>query len=222
MSSTQGFSDIQVIGFDLDQTLYPKSPQTDEAIQQYLYEQIAELHNCSTERAKQMFTELYRGGEGLSGGQTMRQLGFEDGGELVQTALEKADIASRLIPDGRTVKLLGDLGCRYGNVDLITGSSSPIATQKLDALEIPYTIFNHLITDDVASKSSGEAYELWLGMYRDIDPKNFLYIGDRFKSDFVIPREYGIAAVIVNAATFNSDYDCLQLPDLFGLRDYLL
>ena len=52
------FQNIKVIGFDLDQTLYPKSPEIDEAIQIYLYQKIAEHLGISIEVAENKFKEI--------------------------------------------------------------------------------------------------------------------------------------------------------------------
>jgi FMN phosphatase YigB (HAD superfamily) len=63
---TNNFNNIKIIGFDLDQTLYPKSPEIDEAIQMYIYDQIAKKLKISSENAKEKFDNLYKKGNGLS------------------------------------------------------------------------------------------------------------------------------------------------------------
>lgn len=214
------FEDIKVVGFDLDQTLYPKSPKIDEAIQQYLYKKIAEYHGISIDGARILFSSLYQGGEGLSGGETMRYLGFEQGGQLVQEALENADIAQFLNPNPADIELLKRLRNKY-SLDLITGSNRLNTETKLGKLAISATMFDHIITADVCSKSNGQAFRLWLEHYESIKPWNFLYIGDRFKTDHVVPDELGIQTVIVNAVDINPGYSCLQLPTLASLDDYL-
>ncbi len=220
MNSNVDFTNVKVLGFDLDQTLYPKSHEIDEAIQTYLYECIAQRHGSSLDQARSLFINLYKSGEGLSGSKTMEALGFENGGELVQQALEVADIAPYLEPNPADLALLAHWRDYY-SLDLLTGSNHANTCKKLGMLAISSSLFGVLITADDASKSSGEAYQLWLEAYPRYGSEQFLYIGDRFKTDYVVPKSYGIQSVIVNVDSPNSEYDCLQLPKLSGLADYL-
>lgn len=220
MSVEINTDNIEVVGFDLDQTLYPKSPAIDEAIQLYLYEHIARKYNCTIQEAEQQFAQLYQSGEGLSGGKAMEALGFQDGGELVQQALEQADISPYLVPNMRHVTILDDWRERY-RLDILTGSNRRNTMQKLAQLSIDSSKFNHIITSDDASKSSGEAYRLWMSLYPGLEPRNFLYIGDRFKSDHIIPSAYGIGTIIINIVHKKPEYDCLQLTSFDELAAHL-
>lgn len=215
---------IKVIGFDLDQTLYPKSPEIDSAIQTYLYEKIRELHKVSIEEAKIMFNGLYQADKGLSGSRTLAALGFplEQARELVQEALENADIDKFLKPDQDTIELLSKIKNKYQNVDLVTGSKKTIALKKLSALDISESLFLHIITADDGSKSDLSMYKKWLGLYPELSPKNFLYIGDRVSSDYEKPKELGIQSILVNIKVPDPAINCVQLPNLNSIRNYLI
>src|SRR3989344_1286736 len=141
-------NEIKVIGFDLDQTLYPKSPEIDEAIQGYLYKKIAEHKNCGLEEAEKLFKGLYKEGRGLSGRKTMMELGVPNADQLVQEALEKADIEKFLTPNKETIGILNKLKETYGKVDLITGSDVNIANKKLKKLGME-NIFSKIISADI-------------------------------------------------------------------------
>lgn len=221
LTSSPDYSDIRVIGFDLDQTLYPKSPKIDEAIQAYIYIKIAEHKRCSPAEAKKLFTDLYQNGKGMTGSQTLAYLGIPNPKEIVQEALEQADIAEFLTPDPNVLDLLTRLKQRYQHIDLLTGSVLSIASHKLAKLEIPTGTFHQIITGEIA-KSDGSAYREWLKRYPALAAKHFLYIGDREKSDYWVPKELGIKAILVNISTPNSEIDCLQLADLKDLDSYLL
>lgn len=216
------FADIQVIGFDLDQTLYPKSPKIDEAIQDYLYKCIAEVHECTYEQARQMFTSRYKDGKGMSGSQTMQDLRIPNASEVVQEALEKADIAEFLMPNQKTIHLLKELKKHFSAIDLITGSAHTVCMSKLDHLAIDPKLFDHIITADDASKSSGDAYKQWLLYYPSLAPASFLYIGDRPRSDVEVPNELGISSILVNQRAIDQRLDNLQLATLHDISDYLL
>lgn len=213
---------IHIIGFDLDQTLYPKSPEIDEAIQSYLYTKIAETRGWNTDEAEKQFKKLYQDGKGLSGGKTLQALGIPNGSDVIQEALERADIAEFLKPNGTTSDLLRQLKERYQALDLITGANKKNTTYKLEHLTIPENIFSHIITADDASKSDGSAYRHWLNAYQEKSPGSFLYVGDRVSSDYEIPTALGIQTILINGVEKNPAVACPQLDSLKQLADYLL
>jgi FMN phosphatase YigB (HAD superfamily) len=213
---------IKVIGFDLDQTLYPKSPTIDEAIQSYIYKKISAHKGVSLQEAEELFKDLYKDGSGLSGTKTLQKLEIPNAGDIVQEALENADIAEFLAPDGEILQLLKDVKEKYGNIDLITGSDKNNAYQKMEYLNIPKEIFSNIITGEIASKSDGGAFKLWMSFYKDVSPEEFLYIGDRPSSDYFAPKELGINAILVNVPKEKEDIECPQLSSSKDLRDFIL
>jgi FMN phosphatase YigB (HAD superfamily) len=212
------FDDIHIIGFDLDQTLYPKSPLIDEAIQGYLYAKIAERLHIERGDAASRFEALYANGQGMSGSASLVQLGFsrDEASSVVQEALERADIDAFLVPNAETIAFLQRCADRFDAVDLITGSAREIAKRKLEKLQIPIEIFGECITGDDASKSDGAAYQRWLGMYPDRLSSEFLYVGDRPSSDYEAPKLLGIQSVLVNVV--NAKADCPQYPSIADLN----
>lgn len=215
-------STIKVVGFDLDQTLFPKSPEIDEAIQKYIYEKIAAFKGISISDAATLFRSYYKDGAGLSGTQTVREIGLPNASEIIQEALERADIAKFLHENKEVVQLLNDLKNRYEAVDLITGSTEKTAHEKLKKLHIPFSLFNKTILGDQASKSEGDAYKLWLSYYPNFKPDQFLYIGDRVRSDYEVPKTFGIQSLLVNIAEIKNEVDCPQLRTLTDIREILL
>ena len=216
------FQNIKVIGFDLDQTLYPKSPEIDEAIQIYLYQKIAEHLGISIEVAENKFKELYREGKGMSGGKAMKTLGLENGSDLVQEALENAKIEKFLVPDQKTIDLLKRLKNKYAHLDIITGSNKEVTDKKMSKLSIDSGIFEHVITATDGSKRNLAAYKIWMNLYPDLKPENFLYIGDRVASDHDVPKQIGIRSILVNQKNVDPEVDCLQLGSIVELSGYLL
>lgn len=216
------YTDIKVIGFDLDQTLYPKSSKIDEMIQGYIYETIAQHKDISVENAKILFSDLYKNGNGLSGRKTLIELEIPNAADIIQEALENADIASVLEPDTTVNLLLKNLNQKYKNIDIITGSNNKQTKEKLGALSIHADIFNYIIADEDASKSDGEAYHLWMSHYKKLTPENFLYIGDRVSTDYDVPSQLGIQTILVNIEKPEEVIDVLQLKDISKLREYLL
>lgn len=222
MEPHNSFTDIRVIGFDLDQTLYPKSSLIDEIIQRYLYQKIAAYKNVSLDEAERLFKERYREGAGLSGSQTLRNLGLPNASELVQEALEHADIASILSPNLETNKLLADIHAHYEGMDLITGSGMRETEKKLTALGLSPETFSNIITADQAKKSTGDSYRLWLSRYPHLQPQQFLYIGDRVRTDHEVPAELGIQTALVYVENPDASLSAAQFIDLSSLRSLLL
>lgn len=213
---------IKVVGFDLDQTLYPKSSKIDKAIQSYIYEKIAVHKNCSLENAEKLFKDLYKNGNGLSGRKTLKELGVPYAEDIIQEALENADIAQFLVPDKIILDLLRKLKERYEHLDLITGSNIKNASQKMDRLNIPKEMFSNIITGETASKSNGSAFKLWVSFYENISPDEFLYIGDRPSSDYFTPKKLGIHTILVNISKEKVDIKCPQLVSTKESAGYLL
>lgn len=213
---------IKVVGLDMDQTLYPKSPEIDEAIQIYIYQKIAQHKNCNLKEAEKLFKDLYKEGRGLGGSKTLMRLGIPNAEEVVQEALENADIAKFLQPNSEVLQLLQDLKKKYHNIDLITRSNKRNTITKLSKLAIPISVFSHTITgSDNVSKSDGQAYELWMSFYENFKPEQFLYIGDKVSSDYVMPKKMGIQTILVNIKDKDDTIKCPQLSSLIEIKNLL-
>ena len=213
-------NNIKVIGFDLDQTLYKKSPEIDDLIQDYIYIKIAEHKQITKEEAKKLFKDLYQDGRGFSGRKSLVELGIPNPKNVIQEALENADLSSVLIADEDVISLLNKIKEKYLNIDIITGSNNSNTYKKLSLLNISKDIFKNIITEDDASKSDGSAYKLWLSKY-SFTPQEFLYIGDRVSSDYDTPKQLSINSILINA-TENKEIECMQLVSLLELENILL
>lgn len=216
------YGDVAVIGFDLDLTLYPKTAKGDELIQGYLHERIAEHLHVPVTEAKALFDGLYRSAPGMSGRMTLETLGVPGAADLVQEAIERADVAAMLVGDEETALLLRDLAEKYGGIDLVTGSSLIQARKKLAAIGIPEDVFRHWITHEDGSKSDGTAFRLWQELFPAITPGRFLYVGDNASTDYSIARQFGIRTILVNCAEADDRVACPQLPTLAEIRPLLL
>lgn len=216
------YSNIKVIGFDLDQTLYPKSSFIDEAIQIYIYHKISEHKDVSLAEAEKMFKDLYKEGRGLGGSTTLKMLGVPNHRDIVQEALERADIDQYLVPDQETLAILQRLKAKYQNIDILTGSNRANADKKLGKLGMNNALFTHILTNDDGSKPNGDLYKQWLTLYPDLSPENFLYIGDRPRSDYEVPKSLGIDSVLVYCKKQDPEIDCPQLASLKDIELTLL
>ncbi len=218
------YSNIKVIGFDLDQTLYPKSSSIDEAIQIYIYHKIAEHKNVSLAEAEKMFKDLYQEGRGFGGSTTLKMLGVPNHQDIVQEALEQADIDQYLVPDQETLAVLQRLKAKYKNIDILTGSNRENAEKKLTKLGMAKNkgLFGHILTNDDGSKPLGDLYRHWMALYPTLSPENFLYIGDRPRSDYEVPRSLGIDSILVYCKAQDPSIVCPQLGTFKEISDVLM
>lgn len=212
---------VKVIGFDLDQTFYPKSPEIDTAIQEYIYHKIAEHKQCTFEEGKAMFCQHY---PAISGRKTLIKLGVPNAEGIIQESLENADIAKFLVPDKKVQELLQHVKGKYGSLSIITGSSHKVCKQKLEALQIPISWFDCIIAGGV-SKSDGTAFKEWMAHFQkqnlSLRPENFLYIGDRAMTDAVIPLQLGMQAILVNIKEKDESVKVEQLAKLVDIAKLL-
>lgn len=211
-----------VVGFDLDGTLYRGSSEIDALIQAYLYEKIAEHKGTTVLEAKKLFDDLYQEGRGLSGRATLVALELPRAAEVIQEALEQADVASVLSPAPNVVRMLRALRDDGKRLAILTGSNKIQLDAKLKALQIPQALFAHIITDEIAHKSSGEAYTLWMSHYADLSAESFVYIGDRPYSDHEVPAALGIKTILVNVEEVSPYIHCPQLSTITEVEDLLL
>jgi len=152
-------------------------------------------------------------------------LGIPNARNIVQEALERADIDKFLAPNQDVHKLLYDLKKHFGSLSLLTGSNKPIAMKKLLKLEIDPSLFDFVITGETP-KSDGTAFKQWLEHFQTKDPslapEEFLYVGDRVSTDVDMPATLGIKSVLVNVTKKKEAITVPQFASLLELRTFLL
>src|SRR3989344_8192920 len=92
---------IKIIGFDLDECLYPSSPEINDRIRKDISKRILERKTClkNMKEARKQFENLYnRIG---SGRKVLVELGFgkEESGRIMDVAISQAEILDLLKPD---------------------------------------------------------------------------------------------------------------------------
>ncbi|RMD57645.1 HAD family hydrolase [Candidatus Woesearchaeota archaeon] len=201
---------IRAIGFDLDQTLYPKSQEIDEAIQNYIFKEIADHKKCSTKEARTLFLSHYTS---KSGREALCEIGIPKtkASEIIQQALEAADLSKYLKPDERVKRLLKALRSNY-SLALITGSHKDNAEKKLRLLEIPSDTFDIKIYGNV-SKRDGSAFKKWMSTRPELEAEQFLYVGDRVSTDIEPAIRLGIKAILVGS----EETICPQVPRISSI-----
>lgn len=209
---------VELIGFDLDGTLYPSTPEIQKIIRTSIYQKISEIFDISLTQSQDLFEEYYA--EHLSGSKAIdslsKKLGKTIDRDIVQEAIEQADFLD-LIKENKALQIMLKSLIRTRDLDLITGSSYNLSLQKLCRLGIPTETFGYILTaDDGFRKSSGEVYRRWIDLRTSI-PQNMLYVGDNRKLDIDSPKKLGIRTCIVGQYS-EADY---QIENILELEELL-
>src|SRR3989344_2964490 len=127
--------EIEVVGFDLDQTLYPDSDEIRDRVRteiaRRILKKIPSLENI--EKAREYFEENYK--ELKGGYKVLEKAGYENGRSVMDECLANANVVDIISPDeelGKTIELLS----RKYILFLITSSPEKLALEKLEKIKI--------------------------------------------------------------------------------------
>jgi len=212
---------VDLVGFDLDGTLYGMTPKIKQIQREKIYEKLSGELGIPVDRIKDLWLKNYEGDfdwsksgsktiEHISGLPESRAKVTKDrGGDIVQEALEEA-VFLHLIPSNPDlVDMINRLKSRY-EVDLVTGSPHGMAMKKLDRIGIDPNTFGMILcgTDEngerVGSKVTGDLYKFWMER-RGVSPERILYVGDNPKQDIKPCRDLGIKTCYVGGESNESD-----------------
>lgn len=220
--SDQEKNNISRIGFDLDNTLYPSTPEMQSKIRERIYEILSKKLDIEVEKAKELFEENYKGQYqwSHSGTRTVQHLAEQYGKiieiDVVQVAMETADILDFIKPNKKVVSMFEKLSKKHG-LDLITGSNPEPARQKLQRIGLDPDIFGCFFAN-AGSKTSGEVYQRWLDKIK-FPASKLLYVGDNVKQDILAPQRLGIKTCLVGEQRPEAR---LWIPNILDLEKILM
>ena len=207
---------IQVIGFDLDNTLYPSTAEMQKKIREKIYEKISDLFGIDYEEAKRKFEESYL--KIKSGSRAIRGIAKEvgycgeiDNLDLVQEAIQEADVLDLIKPNPKLKEMLLRLKKKL-DLDLITGSSQNLILGKLSRLGIETHLFDYVLDGDSGSKLDGDVFRRWVELRRGV-PERMLYVGDNEKQDIDPPKSLGIKTCFIGEYSA-ADFQISNILDL--------
>lgn len=203
--------DIALLGFDLDKTLYKPDPKIDERIQEYICRKASEILGVSYNEAKRRFHESYS--KTQSGTLSLNDLGIENGFEIVQEALENADVASVLERDGRLIEMLNRLSVPY-RLFLLTSSNQDSALKKLSALGINPKIFSPAFYGYPPSERVNGLPFPEISRQYGVPFERMMFVGDRENVDIIPAKQLGIKTAIVHGKSSEADYQLDEIYDL--------
>lgn len=193
--------EILAIGFDLDNTLYIQDAEVDAVIQRNISEQVAQELSLDPQKTAQAYLDFYRITQSAS--TSVQKLGVKSpvrAKEIVQTALETANIAEKLKIDVQLVSMLERLS-KNAKLFLITGSRENLAMGKLHALGLKKNIFSAAIyAESSLRRENGTAFE-YIRDTLGVPYQNMVFIGDRESVDIVPANNLGIKTIMVNGTS---------------------
>jgi len=207
--------EIKAIGFDLDNTLYVSTPQIQGLIQHNIITMAAQHLNRDYDSVKTEYDRQFLITQ--SGSSSLKALGIVEASELVQTALERTDIASALNRDDRLISMMDRLSSRY-QLFLITGSSQDEASNKFKAIGLNPCVFDmKLYNDSKYSRKDGAAFD-YISQKLSVPLENMIFVGDREKVDIIPALNKGLYTAMVNGI---SKYASFNLDDIYSLEKIL-
>lgn len=207
---------IEVIGFDLDGTLYPSTKEIQKRIRNTIYQKLSSECGIEICEARFLFEENYD--RLSSGSRAVEEIAKKyqkniSGVNLIQDSLQEADILDLLKPNPALADMLTRLSQEYP-LDLITGSRKPLAINKLERLGINQKIFSTIWGKETGDKLSGELFKWWIEI-RNKPASSLLYVGDNTRQDIDTPKSLGIQTCYTGRYS-EADY---QIKDILELEE---
>ncbi len=212
------FSDIKLVGFDLDSTLYQNNPKIDERISLEIAKKVLEYKPelLNLGNAKRLCDNLYA--EVGSRTQSLRNLSFPNAGEMINECISRADITDLIKPDDKIAKLLDKIHENYKTF-LITSAITNQAIPRLKKLGIEEKVFDYAIFGDSAlpnKKLDGSIFSYFLNM-SGYSAQEHVYIGDNLKTDILPPRSLGMKTIAVGKNLKEADFSVERIYDIENL-----
>jgi len=209
---------VDYVGFDLDNTLYPLNPEIDERISMKVAEGLLEIRsdlgdiNSARELLERMYKEL--------GTRTLvfSRLGVKNPGELMERCLIESRAEELISPDSRLVEILTDISKRYRTF-LLTASPKKVAIPRLHKIGIEPDTFNFTIYGDNPSgavKRDGSIYRHLLDV-TGCPPESHVYIGDSLKADIIPAKNSGMKTILVGSKDENADISINSIHEIENL-----
>jgi FMN phosphatase YigB (HAD superfamily) len=207
------FYSIRSVGFDLDDTLYPKDPRIDDIIRNNIaikiLEKKPELEKI--ENVRRIYDSEYE--KIGSWTKIMKEVGFTDPKEVMRLCLSDTIILDFIKKDEKLVKIINSLNKKYSSF-LITSSPETFSIKKLMKIGISPELFKYRFFGDYQGfETKGSVFESFLGMSPFL-PEEHVYIGDSLKRD-ILPAKYaGMKTITIGTQIQEADFSVKKITDI--------
>lgn len=193
---------VEIIGTDLDGTLYKSTPEMDDRVRTQIAHQILKVRPSleSLERARELFEERYKCLH--SGTIVLQEFYPGEASQIMDECNACADVTDLIKSDPTLARILKRTSERTP-LYLLTSSPEELAYRKLDALGINPAVFLLRIFNDtphVGIKPGGKAFDYVIDYFKDllgISASGHVYIGDKEKSDILPARKLNMQTIAV-------------------------
>ena len=209
------FNNVESVGFDLDNTLYPINEKIEDRIKtrfaEVSLEKVPGLK--SVEASREFFERKYK--EIGSRTQVLKELGFSNPETLAEECMATAEFLDLLKYDAKVISLLEKIKNRYKTF-LITGLPRYLSTPKLEKLGISLSLFDHVVFGDNPEgnkKIDGSIYRHFLSESR-YRANQHVYIGDNLRGDIIPPKFLGMKTIAVGREIKEADFSVNKIHDI--------
>lgn len=209
------FSLIKAVGFDLDRTLYPDTPEMNERVAQEIFKTILKFKPEleTIERAASIYRK--RGKELHSWSKVLREVGVENCREVLNICLDSADITDLIKEDKKLVLIIEELHQMFW-LFLVTGSIQSQAIKKLAKIGIRPELFHFSSFGDdphSLSETSAKNFQHFLSK-SPYQPSEHVYIGDDPQRDVIPPKSLGMKTILVGSYSREADFSVTNIHDI--------
>lgn len=187
-------SEIEVLVWDLDGTLYKSIPQMVQVIEKACINILFEHKQITPEAAFELFyktREIYKGNT-----KSLAALGCGPRIEIIKKIEKLVDKASFLNKDPKLQQLFQELSS-FRHI-LLSDTSHQVIVKELEALGLSHNLFELIIgVDDAKMTKPDIAYFKKVLDETDLSAQKHLMIGDRIEIDLLPARQLGMRTCLV-------------------------
>lgn len=211
-------SSIKAVGFDLDRTLYPDTPEMRERIAKEVFKAILKF-NPNLETIENVETIYKKKGEELhSWSKVLKEIGIENSQEVVSNCLDLANIADLIKEDRELVLTIEELSQKFF-LFLITRSTRNQTVKKLVKIGIRLELFDFTSFGD-DSHSLFDVFAKNFTHFLSVSPyqpSEHIYIGDDPKMDIIPPKNLGMKTILIGKNSEEADFSIASIHDIRSL-----
>ncbi len=199
---------IEVIIWDFDRTLYQNTPQIQARNRAGFYSCIAEQKGISREEAKPIFEEAYARLQSLT--RVAEFLGIP--GDVMNSALDREDIADLLNYDERLVQMFQEMQFRHVQV---TRSQRTRWQRLLGRIGVPESAFEFALCYEETTSDKSEAFR-YIAERTGLAREKLVVVEDR-KDIITRARAEGMKTIYVWGECADADVSVPTVYDVQGV-----
>jgi HAD superfamily hydrolase (TIGR01549 family) len=203
-------TNIGVIVWDVDRTLYKAIPEMQQFIRARVVELIQKKKNLTAAQAQQQFDETYKKLNSTT--LTLDSFGYDGRREIDQCFLEM-DLEKLLKPDERLKKLLTQL--KHFHHVILSNGTRAATERKLNALGLPLSFFSAIYPtyDLPVIKPDKHVFEHVIKQ-TGFAPHQHLSVGDMVATDILPAKAVGMRTALVGHLSPQAD---VSFTDVYGV-----